>query len=648
MTHSLLLITFTGLPLGSLLGVGFAAAALVGLLYFLKLKRRRAVVPFLGLFESLLLDRKASAWRSRLQRLFSLLISLLIVAALVFALGNPRSEQTDSGRSVILIVDVSASMGTETSGNETRLDAAKSKAKEWLPHFDQDDEVLILEMGAKPRPVRAFSSERSQLKEGIDSLQVLDVAANLESALLLSRDVLRGRKHGEIIVLSDGALPELSLADSAALPKLKFEPIDFKKEAVAGNLAITAFSARRYPLSGDRYEVLIEVLNSSDKDAEVELSLAAAQPDGNDGEVVEVSRFTVGAEERFSRSYENLAQADGGLVARLRRVDKQAEPLDADNVARTLLSPRLPVRILVVGEPNNFLEAALLVEESFSVTRVGEQSYPPPGDFDVTIFDGVFPDRVPRTGAALYLGAPEPDISTYPVARGETIESFGFDTWKKNSVAFRLIDPYDVQVLRGKTFRPQSDDLVLGASEGRPIFVQGKNDEGAYLALGFSPRDSDFVLRAVWPLFVVNLVDELFPRGRGETLLGLKTGEVWRVPVEALADETHATIVGPLSDPNPNSHRVPLENGRALFYGQRAGFYDARTREGQTRFSASLLASGEGQFAPKTELVVQGKAVAQAGPMPPKRRDDPWYWLLLGVFAVSFIEWWAYHRRWTV
>jgi len=371
------------------------------------------LVPFLALFESFLLQRKASAWRSRLQRLLSLLISLLLVGALAFALGDPRPDDELEGRSVVLIVDVSASMQSEIVGAGTRLSAAKEKAKEWLPHFQSGDEVLIVEMGAKPKPVRAFSRDPEQLKEALDSLEALDVSADLIGALELGRDVLRGRERGEIYLLSDGAVPELEGLNPKEFPPIKYESIGKSdKEERGGNLAITAFSARRYPLSGDRYEVLVEVENTGTIAAQAELSLLAANSDGSDGEVIELSRLELAPGERFSRSFLNLDQAEEGLVARVQRVDAHADPFQADDVARTLLSPRLPVRILVVGPANNFLEAALLVEESLVVTRVEESAYPPPGEFDVTIFDGVFPKRDERTGSAIYLGAPDAEGDT--------------------------------------------------------------------------------------------------------------------------------------------------------------------------------------------------------------------------------------------
>lgn len=653
----LLLFSLAGLSGAALAGaLGVALALTVGL-YLLKLRRRKVQVPFLDLWESLLLDRKASAWRTRLQRFLSLLLSLLLVGALIFAFADPRPESEKKRRSLVILLDVSASMASlaepleaqksKTAEARTRLAAAKAEIKSWLPSFRGGDEVLLVEMGARPRPLAAFTGDETRLSDALESAEVLDVVADLDAALSLASDALKGRQRGEIIVVSDGALAPQAPFEGPPISFYRVAPLP--SEGVAGNVGVTAFSARRYPLAGDRFEVLAEVTNFSDRAAEVELSLYEAQKNGERGAVVEVLRLKLAPDERVAQTFENLSHAEQGLIAQIRRVDGVVDSFVADDVARTLLSPRTPVRVLVVGPENNFLEAALLVEESLIVTRVSAASYPPAGEFDVTIFDGEYAPRSASTGAAIYFGAPPEDDEAYPVAVVERLEMFGFDTWKKSSEVFRLIDPYDVQVLEGMSLKPQEADFVLGSSAGRPIFVAGEREQGRFLALGFSPRKSDFVLRAVWPLFVVNLIDYSFPRGRGEALLGLKTGNIWRPPVVGASGLETAVIRGPLSAGETIAeHPVPVQDGRAVFFGQQAGFYEVKTSAGSTRFSASLFEGGEAVLEPAEELLVSGKAAGAVTGMEPRPYADPWFWLLAFVFVVSFCEWWFYHRRWTV
>src|SRR5690606_26999293 len=117
-------------------------------------------------------------------------------------------------------------------------------------------------------------------------------------------DALHGQPRPEIVLVSDGALgplPEKTQPEpgkggppqdvAAAEPEPASEPPALRAplldEAVAGgvrvsylpvgktgnNVAITQFAVRRYPLDKSRHEVLLEVTNTNDEPAEIELSL---------------------------------------------------------------------------------------------------------------------------------------------------------------------------------------------------------------------------------------------------------------------------------------------------------------------------------------------------------------------------------------
>jgi hypothetical protein len=71
--------------------------------------------------------------------------------------------------------------------------------------------------------------------------------------------------------------------------KLSYVPVGKS----AKNAAITGFSVRRYPLDKSRYEVMLEVTNTSDEDLDVELSLF-----GDDGPRIVRGPYLLGLDER--------------------------------------------------------------------------------------------------------------------------------------------------------------------------------------------------------------------------------------------------------------------------------------------------------------------------------------------------------------
>jgi hypothetical protein len=639
---------FAGLPLSTLLAIGGAFAAATVVLYVLKLRRRPLAVPFTRLWREVRSEKQSSSLFSQLKRLLSLLLSLLMVGALVLALGDPRpSGHRTEGRSFVVLVDTSASMGA-TDEKPSRLGAATGRLSEIIQGLSSADRMQIVSMGPTPRPLTTLTDDAAALQAATQSLRPSDTGADLDQALAFAQDALRGQPRPEVLVMSDGALGAGDAGEREAqkteLERAGIALSYFGVGKAARNVAITQFSVRRYPLDKSRYEVLLELTNASPEPATVELSLYG------DGAIVEVTRLSLGPNERARRFYPDLAGANRDLEARIAVVDGAADTLPADNRAFATLPERRRARVLLVSAGNAYLEAAVLLDEYLVVEQIAPAQYPPAKDFDVTIFDGVAPPRVARTGAALYLGPPREasEAKNFPVKIGEELEMFGFDEWDEKSPVLRWMAMPDIQVLAGHALTPEKGDRVLGSSESesgvkRPILVSGTRAEGPFIALGFDPRRSDLVLRIGFPLFVLNVIDA-FSSQSTDALSAFQTGSVWRVPLGA-----RRVGAGPLWVQAPDGERVeaPVENESAVLFGERAGFYDVSGVEPPLRFAASLSDPEESHIEPKNE-VLPGVRAGRGPELALGTRREWWGMLVLGVLLVSLVEWVTYHRRWTV
>ena len=95
-------------PLGLLLGL--LAIPLLGL-YFLKIRRRRVTVPSLLLWEELVRAERLARPFDRFRRNILLWLQLLLLLLVTLAFARPAIFGTGStGRSVVLVIDTSASM----------------------------------------------------------------------------------------------------------------------------------------------------------------------------------------------------------------------------------------------------------------------------------------------------------------------------------------------------------------------------------------------------------------------------------------------------------------------------------------------------------------------------------------------------------
>jgi hypothetical protein len=623
-------VTLSGLPFATLAGVFAAMAVLTTGLYILKLRRRPIAVPFARIWDSVLRDRESSRLFSELKRWLSLLLQLVLVGLLVFALGDPRfGFGAAEGKNLIVLIDGSASMkATDESPN--RLEAAKAKVRKLVRGLGAADRALIVQMDMLPTPKSTLSGDVSELEAGIDRVRASDTPADLERAIGFAKDALLGLAHGEIVLASDGALSLPQTLDLGSLP-VRLLPVGTSDT----NLAITEFSARRYPLDKSRVEVMLELTNTNDRPADVELSLVG------DGNVIEVNRLRLGPAERLPRFYPDVSGANRRLEARIATVGAARDALPADDRAYALMPERRRARVLVVTTGNTYLEAALLLDEYLDVVYTDPKRYPSSERFDVTIFDGVAPPPAENSGALLYLNPP---AEGSPVELERPIRDFGFDSWDRKHPIVRFTALGDVQVAHGFRLLPERADKVIGASELGPILVSGARSGHRFLALGFDPRNSDLVLRPAWPLLLLGAIDDFVAEDSGY-LSAFRTGQSWRIPAPTGVDQ--AT----LKTPRGASVQVSVKEGRAAYFGDAAGFYSlsaAAPEAGAHEFAANLADPAESRIAPQHQLALGTTKTSEASIGTPGVRRRLWAYLLLAVVCMSALEWFTYHRRITV
>lgn len=640
--------TFAGLSLAQLLGVFGVAAALTTALYILKLRRRTVPVPFVNLWEKILRDKEATSLFSRLKRLLSLFVQLALLLLLALALGDPRRGALSvRGRNLVVLLDTSASMQASDVG-PSRLAEAKREVQKIIRGLGGADRMLIARMDASVTSLGPMSGDTSELERELEDAVATDTRVDFARALRFATDTLRGLENPEIVVVSDGRVGEavdgsgkVRLGDDV---KLTYLPIG----ASARNVGITQFSVRRYPLDKARYEVMLEVTNTGPDEENIELSLFG------DGTLVDLTKLRLKAGERLPRFYPNLSGASRTLEAKIRPLDGSEDALAADDHAYALLPERRRAKVLVVTPGNTYLEAALLLDEYLDVSFVTPEAYASRSSEasrpDVVVFDGATPAAPPRTHA-IYI---DPRGPGSPVKSDKVLEHPGFDRIDRKHPIVRWTALDDVNIARGHKLVPGPNDKVVGASVDGPILVAGQRDGFKFVALGFDVRESDLPLRVAWPLFLMNCIND-FTDEDARYISSFRTGDVWRVPID---DGGERAV---LTTPGGSDVVVPVHEGRAVYLGDRAGFYELRrasTTDGdavspgaapqKTAFAANLLDADESAIEPAKELVVDGKKAGALEGFQIGVRRELWIYLLLAAVALTAIEWFTFHKRITV
>jgi hypothetical protein len=638
-------VIFAGLPFATMAAIFGAAAAVMVALYILKLRRRVVAVPFSPLWQRILRDKEATSLFSKLKRLLSLLLQLALLALLVLALGDPRAAATlIKGRNVVVLVDASASMQA-TDVSPSRLGVAKDEVKRLIRGMGGADRMLIAQMDAAITPMGPMRA--------VDAVKPTDARADFPRALRFATDTLRNVDNAEIVVVSDGNLGEA--ADSSGPVhlgdvKLSYMPVGKAKE----NVAITQFSVRRYPLDKSRYEVMLEAKNTGTEPADVELSLLG------DGTLVDLTKLRLKPGERLPRFYPNLSGASRTLEAKLSVMGDSKDVLPADDHAYALLPERRRAKVLIVSQGNTYLEAALLLDEYLDVQSATPLDYATKyatntKAFDVIIFDEATPAEMPRTNA-LYL---DPRGPGSPFKVENEILQPGFDKIDRKHPIVRFTALDQVNIARGHKLKAEPGDKVIGASDEGPILVAGTRGGNKMVAIGFDVRESDLALRVAWPVLLLNIIN-YFTDEDASYLSSFRTGDVWRIPVGQGSAQAKLTLPGGANEP------VPVHEGRAVFLGQKAGFYeldmsqpgdpqpkdpkatDATQAGTSVRFAANLLDDTESAIAPQEKLTVDGKEAGAVSAFHVGVRREIWIYLLLIAIAITVLEWITYHRRLTV
>ncbi|HSQ64449.1 MAG TPA: VWA domain-containing protein, partial [Polyangiaceae bacterium] len=288
-------------------------------------------------------------------------------------------------------------------------------------------------------------------------------------------------------------------------------------------------------------------------------------------------------------------------------------------------------------------------------TKYAEKSQ----QFDVIMFDEATPAEMPKTNA-LYL---DPRGPGSPFKVENEIVMPGFDKIDRKHPIVRFVALDSVNIARGHKLKAEPQDKVIGASEQGPILVSGNRGGHKMVAMGFDIRESDLPLRVAWPVLLLNIVN-YFTDEDASYLSSFRTGDVWRIPVGQSASQATLTLPGGASQP------IPVHEGRAVYLGQRSGFYDlalggaggaapapkapgdkdkdVTTAGADVHFAANLLDDAESTIAPAEKLTVDGKDAGRVSAFHVGVKREWWIYLLIAAVLITFVEWITYHRRITV
>ncbi len=604
-------------------------------LYFLKLKRPRVTVPSLVLWRRVLDDQRVNSPFQRFKRNLLLLLQLLLLAFLVLAAMQPFFSGGEERVSRLpVLIDCSASMaGAAERAGESRLAEAKEEVENLIAGLLPDQELALISFARDARQRCGFTGDRSRLREALEEIGIEEVPSEIEPALQMARALGRTSRVDEVLVLTDGNVPDEADLD------LSFR-VNFQRIDPAGpNIGITACTARRIGEAG--WEIYVEVGGSVGGDYGGAVTMSEVKAGRNDPPLASELVTT-----RAGQSTRLLFQT-GGQEARDLRFElipnSDFDALESDNAAFLSLPALRPVGIHVAETLVSFRHALRAVE--------GVEVYPRPGVATPESFDLVIADQPEDAGrsASVRLWISMVPDSLADVLRVEKPSSHQAIDWRRDEPLLQHVDlsnvvfldePVASEVEEGVFVSRGFEVLVFGARGPLLLRESRLADETVVFHALFDFDRSTFPYRVGFPVLVSNLV------GMARESAGLAEVRAW--PTGRLRAEETTTAGGDLRVRTPAGKWMAVDTDQAgLPVGVEAtevGLYHYERGGDDWWRGASLVSPQETALEVvetvrfrETESETEGSTLGVDRPL--------WRWALLAALALLLLEWYVFQGR---
>jgi len=649
-------------------------------LYFLKLKRNVKLVPSTLLWKKSVEDLQVNSPFQRLRKSLLLLLQLLVLALAALALGKPMLETADaSKKTVLFLIDQSASMGVIEKDGKTRLEHAKIQAKQRVDSMPDDAQAMVIAFCDPGIVVSSFDRDKQALKRKIDSIEQTQSISTLAEAVSLAEAyaqnlVIAGEKPGSdiapvsaappatVFLFTDGRIED---ADEVAVQKLDVSKIQvFNVGRRTDNVGILAMDARRHYEYPEFLEVTAVVQNFGTDPVDLD---AVLYVDGQNVDVqslhleaapsANVSTATAADQPQMGHitvaAFDQISFEGSGVVEVVLNID---DALSADDRAWTVIDPPRRAKVLLVTPGNLFLEGVLQTlsvdfemlsgneYESASedaITLDGRSRY------DVVIFDRHSTGRLPQ-GNYLFWGS-APKIDGVKV-QGEIDNEIIFD-WDETHPVLRHVTVETIDPLAWLKLKLPSEAVSIISGQTSPVLAYLARDASQFLISAFGPigedelgrlyRNGDWVASADFVVLMQNMVSFLGSNLAMQSQRRLRPGEPVSVPIAGKSDT--ATI----ARPDNEIDSVPTGSYRSIHYSRtrQVGVYRVSPGvKGHDVFAINLFDETESNVAPVKAITLGATSVeAKAGVAPVNK--PAWTYFLLGVLLFLLVEWVVYNRR---
>jgi hypothetical protein len=639
------------------------------LLYYLKLRRQEMPISSTLLWRKAVEDLRVNAPFQKMRKNLLLLLQLLILLAAILAIAEPIFEGgAIKSRSVVLIIDNSASMAAKEDDGRTRLEIAKDEATEVIDGLQGDQRAMIITFAQRARVLTPFTGDKDALRRAIETIEQTEAPGRLTEAVALAEahasqagefgTQQEAVNRAQMLLLTDGRLAD---SEDVSVNTGELEVVRIGKRA--NNVGIVRLDVRRHYEQPSRLSVLALTRNFGSEPASRDVQLFV------DGELKDVRPLVgiapMAPEEELTvtdlsglppegsvagAAFELIMETAAEIEVRLTGDDA----FDLDDHAYAVVAPPQPMTALLVTPGNRFLRQLMqaMPLASYEVISPGEYQNMPDEElledgrcrYDVVIFDGHSTERLPPGNYFFFGSVPLID----GVESGERVENEIFLDWDETHPLLQHVTVEQITVVSWLDLTMPDEARTLIEATNGPVLSLLSRGRNQYLVSAFGIFDeSRTALNTTW-VFQEGIVAFMYDALRflvGNTTIGRQPSVQPGQPftVAAKPDATRVSV----RKPSGFEVEVPVRATGLVTFGDtdQVGIYRIGTGiEGEDARAVNLLDEAESFIAPNAQLRIASGNV-DTGETEQLTRRPLWPYLLAAGAAVLFLEWFVYCRR---
>lgn len=513
----------------------FSAVPVVIVLYLLRPRGKDYRISSNLLWDKLFRNRQSKTVLEKFLHNILMYLQILILVLLVLSLMSPYIRREGKSRgNVILVFDTSGSMQHDSGDGRTRMERALGEAKSLIASSEETVFSIVTSDCTGTDLPAVGVTDKGSLYAVLDRIVCCDGPENLMDAQSLV-ETLRGAADGEkedqpdaeVIVFTDGSGAEEAMRFSSvfdarvlvigeAVSNVSNNFLTYADAETDENEAIAdtagADSGRESGTSNHAQKITCAsgLTNYSDAQASMEVSLYEGE------RLLEIRKMTLAPNETALCFFEEFEWQGGALRSEISSVKfagtKDTDALAGDNTAYAIREQTGGVDAVLIGEGNTYLEKAYEAAFGRSLTKIKEEGALSGG---ASSTDGENKTADAAQTVRIY------DARTESNLQDESSSMlFEDDRYQAGTAEKVMLTVSDCELTKGlssftigvnqtNVYEVPSWGTGFLWADGQCAGYYGEHDGVKTVVVGFDIRESDFPLKAEFPVFIANAIQFL-------------------------------------------------------------------------------------------------------------------------------------------